>query len=93
MCSTKFFKSRDCDHRWLEIDPPCDCGMGFTACPSFHGEKRARAAAAPKRHTATREECPWHGLKGNYDFNYTRMIEKTRYGVAPVEGVICCAIM
>jgi hypothetical protein len=23
-------------------------------------------------------DCPWHGLKGNYDFNLVRVVEKIK---------------
>lgn len=99
MCTTKQFKSRDCDHKWLEIDTPCGYGKGFSTCSSFHCGTRARAAAYPKFYSATKDDCPWHGLKGNYGFNCIRMVERSRYRIclldnrATVSAVICCAIM
>ena len=100
MCTTKHFKSRNCEHKWLEIDTPCGYGKGFSTCSSFHGGTRARAAACPTFHSATKSDCPWHGLKGNYDFNYVRMVEGRRYGLGFPAGegervmrIVCCSVM
>lgn len=28
---------------------------------------------------ADKDDCPWHGLKGNYDFNRIRVVEKKKW--------------
>jgi hypothetical protein len=89
-----------CGHKWLVIDTPCGYGKGFSAYDSFKGGKRARAAACPKIEKGSKEDCPWHGLKGNYDFNRIRMIESTKRSIClppagpppPGSDVLCCVI-
>jgi len=96
MCHTVLYKSRDkkkgCDHRWLVIDQPCAPGRGFSNCAIFKG-RRGTLAPAPRCYWATKEDCPWHGLKGKYDYNLTRVIENIDYHVFGVPGGPSCCIV
>jgi hypothetical protein len=50
--------------------------MGFSNCPTIQrGTKRALVTGC---YQARAGDCPWHGLKGNYDFNHVRVVEKIR---------------
>ena len=93
MCSYRRYKSHDCKHSWLvvshsrlplpqtdltaelQIKTPCRPGGGFDNCPRFNG---GHADYPSRQYWADKENCPWHGLKGDYDSNYVRMVEKIR---------------
>jgi len=66
MCTTKLVKSSECPHSWLVIDIPCGPGKGFLNCKTF-SNNRSQLSSATKCYRATKEDCPWHGLKGAYD--------------------------
>jgi len=98
MCTTKYYKARKCGHRWLAIETPCGWGKGFSNCETFDG----RAHRPPKTYWAPEDACPYHDLKGEYDFNKTRMIESIKYGFkigpTPDQGdpgvnIMCCVIL
>ncbi len=58
------------------VDTPCGYGMGFSNCPIIkRGTKRAMLTGCYK---AWAGDCPWHGLKGNYDLNLVRVVEKIK---------------
>lgn len=82
MCRTVLYKSQNkkegCNHRWLVIDQPCGPGRGFSNCAIFK-DRQDTLAPAPRGYWASKDKCPWHGLKGNYDFNRIRVIEKIDY--------------
>lgn len=85
MCTTKLYKSRECGHRWLVIDQPCGEGKGFGNCECF-GNEDCKISRPPRRFKAVKSDCPWHGLKGNYDFNRVRMIEKIDHHIFSSPG-------
>jgi hypothetical protein len=98
MCETKLYKSQDCEHKWLVIDIPCGPAKGFRTCANFKGNK---TKAALKPNLATKHNCPWHGLNGNYDMNRIRMIESMKHGFSlggrprgytGNSTMICCGI-
>ena len=101
MCTTKLYKSKRCGHKWLVIDTPCGYGKGFSTCDTFNNQKTR--APRPRAYWASDDDdCPWHGLKGNYDFNRIRMIESIKYGYSicgpretanPGVNFVCCTIM
>jgi hypothetical protein len=80
MCTTKLFKSSNCLHSWLVIDIPCGPGKGFSNCKTFSNNP-SQISSAPKNYRATKEDCPWHGLKGAYDFNQIRVTEDIKYHI------------
>jgi hypothetical protein len=100
MCTTKMYESKECKHRWLVIANPCGYGKGFSTCGVFNTiPYRTRT---PKCYPVSKDDCPWHSLKGNYDFNSIRMIDNIKFhnrGI-PVVGtstqrhnmMICCII-
>jgi hypothetical protein len=99
MCTTRYYKSRNCDDQWVVIDTPCGYGKGFSTCDTF--TDKHFFAGNPKLYAASRDDCPWHGLRGSYDFNRIRMVEsvRTRYSIcSPPAGpkapmsVVCCVI-
>jgi hypothetical protein len=49
--------------------------IGFTSTEITLG------SSAPKNYCATKEDCPWHGLKGAYDFNQIRVTEDIKYHI------------
>jgi len=75
MCSIKLYKGpKDCKHKWAVIHTPCKFGAGFSNCAA------ARHCSLPNVvFQASIEDCPWHGLKGDYDFNQSRVVNKIKY--------------
>lgn len=80
MCEAKLYRSPDCKHTWQEIVARCGPGMGFATCPLFTGHG---AVAGRPRITLARgaADCPWHGRRGLYCLNTTRMVTRIRHGV------------
>jgi len=97
MYTTKYYKSKECGHKWLAIDTPCRYGKEFMTCDNFK-DRRSRQPA-PRCCWAVKDDCLWHGLKGDYDFNRIRMIESVKYGIFSVPNmtsqpmnIVCCVI-
>ncbi|KAK0661576.1 hypothetical protein QBC41DRAFT_235899 [Cercophora samala] len=77
MCKIVHYKDFHCGHRWAVITLSCYPGFGFDNCPSlFDG----RAKPYPQKVVAQGHLCPTCDLKGQYDRNYTRMVEKNKHG-------------
>jgi hypothetical protein len=79
MCTADYYKSMSCEGkcRWLEIGVPCGYGMGFNNCDAFEGRHTRQL---PRRfHKVGKDQCPKHGLGGNYDHNRVAMIRDIKY--------------
>jgi hypothetical protein len=103
MCKVTVLKSPTCPHRWLIISKPCEESRGFNSCPLFQNN-RAITSSLTGIKKAKPKTCPQCDLKGEYDRNMIRVVERERVGVkigknadrtAPgVEVVVwCCGIM
>ena len=78
----------------------CREGAGFDNCETF--QNRAIRNPTGPGLWAPPGSCPRHDLKGEYDFNTTRIISKVTYGVklggTPQRGksgldLMCCVMM
>ncbi|KAK7989291.1 hypothetical protein PG989_009606 [Apiospora arundinis] len=93
MCMTTHFRSRACDHHWLQIAVACYPGLGFNNCDTFGGS----AAREESPLVAVDTLCPECLRPGRYDKNTIRMIlsikNRVRWGYGPDRrsfGVDCC---
>jgi hypothetical protein len=60
MCTTKHFKSRDCEHSWLELDTPAAKAKDSSTAPPFmagHDLKQQQS-----RTSSTQAETIVHGM-------------------------------
>jgi len=76
-------------HLLQEIAIPCTPHAGFSTCPHFIPKQHTSTAVnttirkpthkhlpyPTTYHEGLKKDCPWHSLKGDYDFNRIRMVE------------------
>ncbi|KAI6093872.1 hypothetical protein F4821DRAFT_252870 [Hypoxylon rubiginosum] len=94
MCLTLHWRSRCCEHHWLQIRQPCFPGYGFSTCSQF-GDGVAREPAPIVTFDGL---CPACSML-IYDKNQVRMImdirKRWRWGLGPSKSDpgIECSVM